>query len=120
MQTMLHVPNMVKELSESGGWGTLEGDRERRRVGSAAKVEKRQRREQAQRRNDSEEKNWQNRYPCSAVPAMNGQNEQQKQGDSDCDERNQEPTVPMLNLDHRSSSLLSIAIPTSYCVIEQH
>src|SRR5437899_1643365 len=75
MQTMLHVPNMVKELSESGGWGTLEGDRERRRVGSAAKVEKRQRREQAQRRNDSKEKNWQNRYPCSAVPAMNGRNE---------------------------------------------
>ena len=78
----------------------LKRDRECGSVGGTAKVEEGEWRQQTQRRDDADEENRQDRGEGAVVAAMNRLGEQKQQGYSDCDERNQEPTSPMLGLNH--------------------
>jgi len=77
-----------------------------RRVGHAAGINKGQRPEQAERRDDANKEKRQNRNQRSRITGVNVERQQQRECDSDCDCRNQNPSPPLPILNHCQPSLV--------------
>jgi hypothetical protein len=102
----LQCRTRMEGLSESEGWRALEEDGKRRSLGCAANVSIGQRREQAERRDESNEEKRQNRGQIRAA-GIAVRNQQAHQRYSNCNCRNQDPSTPLPVLHHRRSSLAS-------------
>lgn len=94
-EAAVHRRTRFRELSESDGWRPLEGYRKRRSVWRTTEIDKGQRRQKAERRNNSNHQNRQDCKPGSRVPGRNVRYQQQQQGDPDRDCRNQNPSPPI-------------------------
>lgn len=87
------------ELSESERRRALKEAGESWGVGPAANVLSDQRRKQTERRDHSNEEKRQNRQRIPTA-GMTVRNQQAHQSDSDCECRNQEPSLPLPILNH--------------------